>query len=72
MLDIVINFLATFVGPGGEVISEPKIIHMNYIKGWFSIDLLSCLPYDLVNFFSADGGASEEVITVAKHEKSIH
>ena len=62
-MDIVINFLTTFVGPGGEVISEPKVIHMNYVKGWFSIDLLSCLPYDLVNFLFAqtDTGTTDEV-----------
>ena len=43
------NFITTFVGPGGEVISDPKIIRMNYIKSWFFVDLLSCLPYDLFN-----------------------
>ena len=64
MLDIVVNFMTTFVGPGGEVISDPKIIRMNYIKSWFVIDLLSCLPYDLLNFFfSQYEGISDEVST---------
>jgi potassium voltage-gated channel Eag-related subfamily H protein 5 len=39
------------VGPGGEVISDPKLIRMNYLKTWFVIDLLSCLPYDIINAF---------------------
>lgn len=46
-IDIVLNFHTTFVGPGGEVVSDPKIIRTNYLKSWFVIDLLSCLPYDV-------------------------
>ena len=51
LVDIVLNFHTTFVGPGGEVISDPKLIRMNYLKTWFVIDLLSCLPYDIINAF---------------------
>ena len=63
MLDIVINFVTTFVGPSGEVISDPKIIRMNYIKSWFVVDLVSCLPYDMFNFlfYETYEGSSEEV-----------
>ncbi|KAF0304280.1 Potassium voltage-gated channel protein eag [Amphibalanus amphitrite] len=53
-IDIVLNFHTTFVGPGGEVVSDPKIIRMNYLKSWFIIDLLSCLPYDVFNAFDHD------------------
>lgn len=51
LVDIVLNFHTTFVGPAGEVISDPKLIRMNYMKTWFVIDLLSCLPYDVINAF---------------------
>ena len=50
-VDIVLNFHTTFVGPSGEVISDPRVIRMNYLKSWFVIDLLSCLPYDVFNAF---------------------
>ena len=50
-IDIILNFHTTFVGSGGEVVSDPKIIRMNYLKSWFVIDLLSCLPYDVFNAF---------------------
>ncbi|GFT32210.1 potassium voltage-gated channel protein eag [Nephila pilipes] len=53
-IDIVLNFHTTFVGPGGEVVSDPKIIRMNYMRSWFIIDLLSCLPYDVFNAFDHD------------------
>ncbi|XP_033207521.1 potassium voltage-gated channel protein eag [Belonocnema kinseyi] len=53
-IDIVLNFHTTFVGAGGEVVSDPKVIRMNYLKSWFIIDLLSCLPYDVFNAFDHD------------------
>lgn len=50
-VDIILNFHTTFVGTAGEVVSDPRIIRMNYLKTWFVIDLLSCLPYDVFNAF---------------------
>lgn len=57
-IDIVLNFHTTFVGPGGEVVSDPRVIRMNYLKSWFVIDLLSCLPYDVFNAFDHDEDVS--------------
>ncbi|KAJ0066947.1 hypothetical protein NL108_006200, partial [Boleophthalmus pectinirostris] len=59
LVDIVLNFHTTFVGPAGEVISDPKLIRMNYLKTWFVIDLLSCLPYDVINAFENVDEVSE-------------
>uniref|UniRef100_A0A8C6SFV0 Potassium voltage-gated channel subfamily H member 5 n=1 Tax=Neogobius melanostomus TaxID=47308 RepID=A0A8C6SFV0_9GOBI len=59
LVDIVLNFHTTFVGPAGEVVSDAKLIRMNYLKTWFVIDLLSCLPYDIINAFEhVDDGLS--------------
>lgn len=57
-LPSVLNFHTTFVGPGGEVVSDPKVIRMNYLQSWFVIDLLSCLPYDVFNAFDHDEDVS--------------
>lgn len=35
-----------------------KVIRMNYLKSWFVIDLLSCLPYDVFNAFDHDEDVS--------------
>ena len=53
------------MGPGGEVVSDPKVIRMNYLQSWFVIDLLSCLPYDVFNAFDHD----EDVSTKGDKEK---
>lgn len=61
-IDIVLNFHTTFVGPGGEVVSDPKIIRVNYLRSWFVIDLLSCLPYDIFNAFDHTEDVSVQVL----------
>ncbi|XP_076318646.1 potassium voltage-gated channel protein eag-like [Tachypleus tridentatus] len=65
-IDIVLNFHTTFVGPGGEVVSDPKIIKMNYLKSWFIIDLLSCLPYDVFNAFDQDDDSIGSLFSALK------
>lgn len=46
--DIVLHFRTTFVNRKGEVVSHPKVIALNYLKGWFLLDLLAALPFDLL------------------------
>lgn len=46
----------------GEVISDPKRIRKTYLKSWFVIDLLACLPYDVFNAFQE----AEEVTLLAR------
>jgi hypothetical protein len=48
-IDIALHFRTTFVNKKGEVVSNPKVIALNYVKGWFLLDLLAALPFDLCN-----------------------
>uniref|UniRef100_A0A5K3EGA0 Ion_trans domain-containing protein n=1 Tax=Mesocestoides corti TaxID=53468 RepID=A0A5K3EGA0_MESCO len=64
-IDIVLNFHTTFVGPQGEVISDATVIRINYLKGWFIVDLLSCLPYDVFNAFQPE--ATQVLATNHEH-----
>lgn len=52
-LDILLNFHTTYVGQEGEVVSDPHVIRCNYLKSWFVIDVLSCLPYDVFSAFQS-------------------
>ncbi|CBY23922.1 unnamed protein product [Oikopleura dioica] len=58
--DVVINFMTSIVSSSGEVIMDAKIIRMNYVSNWFSLDLLSCLPYDLINYIITGGSQPGE------------
>ena len=33
----------------GEVVTSPKSIAVNYMRGWFLLDLVAALPFDLVS-----------------------
>lgn len=67
----VLNFHTTFVGPGGEVVSDPKVIRMNYLQSWFVIDLLSCLPYDVFNAFDHDEDVSTKIALNCNQSHSL-
>ena len=57
IIDIVINFRTTYVNQNDEVVSEPGRIAQHYFKGWFLIDIVAAIPFDLLIFQSG----SEEV-----------
>lgn len=46
LTDIILNFRTTFVSRKGEVVSNSKAIALNYLRGWFIVDLLAALPFD--------------------------
>ena len=52
--DILLNFRTTFVSKSGQVVYEPKAIAINYIKGWFLLDLLAAIPFDLLYAFQVN------------------
>jgi len=47
----------TFV-QGGEVVSNSKRIAIHYLKGWFTIDAIAAIPFDLLLFGSGDSDVS--------------
>ncbi|XP_077556363.1 eag-like K[+] channel isoform X1 [Haemaphysalis longicornis] len=49
IIDIGLNFRTTFVNKKGEVVAHPKSVALNYLRGWFIVDLLAALPFDLLN-----------------------
>ncbi len=52
IIDIVITFRTTYVNHNDEVVTHPKLIAMHYIKGWFLIDMVAAIPFDLLIFCS--------------------
>ncbi len=62
--DLLLFDYVFFCQESGEVISDPKRIRKTYLKSWFVIDLLACLPYDVFNAFQE----AEEVSFIGKIE----
>nr|XP_021205134.1 potassium voltage-gated channel subfamily H member 6-like isoform X4 [Bombyx mori] len=50
IIDILINFRTTYVNAADEVESDPAKIAMHYLRGWFVIDLVAAIPFDLLLF----------------------
>ncbi|KAL1006352.1 hypothetical protein UPYG_G00071240, partial [Umbra pygmaea] len=48
IVDIVINFRTTYVNANDEVVSAPLRIAVHYFKGWFLIDMVAAIPFDLL------------------------
>ena len=48
IIDIIINFRTTYVNSKEEVVADSKRIAFHYFKGWFTIDLVAAIPFDLL------------------------
>ena len=55
--DILINFRTTYLH-NGEVETDPQKIAINYVKGWFVIDTIAALPFDLLLFGTGNSDVS--------------
>ena len=54
IIDILINFRTTYVNKNDEVVSNPGKIAVHYFKGWFLIDAVAAIPFDLLLFGGTD------------------
>lgn len=47
LFDIVLNFRTGYITVDGEVEYDSRLVAINYLKGWFSIDFVSGFPYSI-------------------------
>ena len=50
--DIVLNFRTSYVNKSGQVVYQARLIALNYIRGWFLLDLLAAIPFDFLYIFN--------------------
>lgn len=46
LLDIARNFCTGFIGPGGEVVTDPRQIARQYLRTWFALDAVASFPLE--------------------------
>ena len=46
LIDIIVVFRTTIIGENGEIVKDQKTIAIKYLRGSFTIDLLSTIPLD--------------------------
>uniref|UniRef100_A0A3Q3F484 Voltage-gated inwardly rectifying potassium channel KCNH2 n=1 Tax=Labrus bergylta TaxID=56723 RepID=A0A3Q3F484_9LABR len=54
IVDIIINFRTTYVNSNDEVVSQSTKIAVHYFKGWFLIDMVAAIPFDLLIYRSGE------------------
>ncbi|KAM3865657.1 voltage-gated inwardly rectifying potassium channel KCNH2-like [Diretmus argenteus] len=68
IVDIIINFRTTYVNSNDEVVSHSARIAVHYFKGWFLIDMVAAIPFDLLIYRSGEevlrGGGEGETTTL--------
>ena len=57
--DILINFRTTYI-LSGEVVTDPQKIARNYLRGWFFVDAVAAIPFDLLLFGTGTSDVSRE------------
>lgn len=45
---MIISSISGYYDEEGKLVKKRKIVLMNYLKGWFTVDLLSCLPLNYI------------------------
>lgn len=61
--DIILNFRTTFVSTSGQIVVTPRQIALNYCRGWFLLDLLAAIPFDLLYVFDINFVSKNSLVT---------
>mmetsp|Transcript_58003 Transcript_58003/g.184251 ORF Transcript_58003/g.184251 Transcript_58003/m.184251 type:complete len:838 (+) Transcript_58003:206-2719(+) len=47
-IDVILNFFTGFEADDGVLVFDLRLIRSHYMKSWFGVDVLACLPIDLL------------------------
>ncbi|KAL4471127.1 hypothetical protein ABPG72_006508 [Tetrahymena utriculariae] len=47
-IDLVINMFSTYYDDDNQLVKSRKVVIINYLKSWFIVDLICCIPIDLI------------------------
>lgn len=56
-VDIMLNFRTTFINADGLVIEDSRKMASHYLQGWFFIDCLTALPWQIFQIAVAVSGS---------------
>ena len=48
VVDLIITFFTTYTDSDNQEVTSHKRIAIRYLKGWFIVDIISCLPFDVM------------------------
>ena len=54
IVDLIFTFFLPTEGPNGEAITSRKLIAIKYLRGWFVVDIISCIPFEILSIAFED------------------
>jgi hypothetical protein len=62
LIDIFVMFFSAFYDEDFRIVDDYKILSKNYLTGWFCIDVLAIIPFDLFLSSSSETSADQLVL----------
>lgn len=70
--DVVVTFFCSFQNDDFTIIDDRKVIAKNYLSGWFTVDLLACIPFGLLGTaFTSSGRDKADMAKLRTNLKLI-
>ncbi|OWF51387.1 Potassium voltage-gated channel subfamily H member 8 [Mizuhopecten yessoensis] len=66
IIDIVLNFRTSFVSKSGQIVYDGRMVALNYIRGWFLLDLLAAIPFDFLYTIDVNTNTPVHLLKVAR------
>ena len=63
LIDILVNFNAAFYNDDYELIDDRAIIAKEYLRGWFTVDVVAILPFQLM---TPSGGEAGDLVRISR------
>eukprot|EP00742_Colponemidia_sp_Colp-10_P004514 GILJ01004818.1.p1 GENE.GILJ01004818.1~~GILJ01004818.1.p1 ORF type:complete len:942 (-),score=125.81 GILJ01004818.1:71-2896(-) len=64
--DILVTFVSAYIDNAGVIVTEPKRIIQRYLTGWFLLDLIACIPFDVIINGSAGSTGYHNFVRLAR------
>ena len=72
VVDVILNFNTTYVDDRTmTTVRDPTLIQANYLKGWFALDLVACLPVAYVQQIAQRSGSASDTSQQLKALKTL-
>lgn len=66
LLDMIVIFNSAFYNKDMDIIDDRQMICKSYLSGWFTLDLLAVIPFELIFSQSSSNSQFNSLVRVAR------
>ena len=63
LVDVILMFMTAYYDDDFSIISDRKLIAINYLKTWFTIDILAIIPFEI---FTNNNKGYNDIVRLAR------